>query len=123
MSQEDRFRILEVIPELAEKATLVLESISQGKHLQDLCSGTEMKVINLLNLEELHPKFNYDKSDENQFIREKDGTMLLNQAVSDLQKKAFKSVLGQIAKKILKADMTGITLPIFLFEASTYLQK
>jgi len=30
-------------------------------------------------------------------------------------------MISQVAKKLLKADLTGITLPIFMFDNNTYL--
>jgi hypothetical protein len=91
-------------------------------HLEGL-ADPEIKQNNLFDTEVQAPPRDYSDKPENRFVREKDGTMLLNVKVSDVQKKAVKSVIGQIAKKIMSADLTGLTLPVFLFQADTYLQK
>lgn len=122
MSEEERFRILQVVPEIAEKAQKLLEMVNKKEHLKRL-TEPEATAWNLFDRELKHPTPDYSNNPNNKFIREKDGTMYLNQKVSDVQKKAIKSVLGQIAKKIITADLTGLTLPVFLFHSDTYLHK
>jgi hypothetical protein len=79
--------------------------------------------VNVYKLPEDKRAISYDKNPENPLTREKDGTMLLNKKVKDLQKRAVKVVIGQVAKKLMTANLTGLNLPIFLFQPFTYLQQ
>ena len=85
--------------------------------------SSEMKPHNIFGLDELMPSLDYSNTPQNQLVREKDGTMLLNLEVGKLQRRAVKMLLGQLAKKLLSADLSGIKLPVFLFLPQTYLHR
>ena len=122
MSQEEKFQILQVTPEMAEKAKEVLEILKKGVHLEGLMQA-EVTALTWFGRDAEFPPLNYTDKVKSTFIREKDGTMTINVSVSDVQRKAVKYILGELAKKILAADLTGLTLPIFMFHSDTYLQK
>lgn len=122
MSKEERMRVLQVVPAIAAKAEEILTLIEKGVHLEGLMEEG-IESVNLFGLKEKHAPVDYSNKPENLFVREKDGTMLVNVQVSDLQKKAIKSIIGQIAKKIMSADLTGLNLPVFMFHSDTYLHK
>lgn len=57
-------------------------------------------------------------------IRLEDGLIMLkNGDMLSLQAKVATSVMGQLAKKIFTGDLTGLNMPIELFEPNTYLQQ
>lgn len=57
-------------------------------------------------------------------VRLEDGLIMLkNGGMLSLQAKVAASVMAQIAKKIFTGDLTGLNMPIELFEPSTYLQQ
>jgi len=120
MSEQDKKEILEVKPELAAAAERLIPQIQEGKVLLNLAEP-EAQPINIYDLPEDKQALSYEPNPENPLMREKDGTMLLNKKVKDVQKRAVKTVLGQVAKKILSANLTGLNLPIFLFQPFTYL--
>lgn len=121
MSDQERHQILSIVPDKAAKASELLKLVQSQSHLKGLLAP--QALYNWLDSEEVAQPISYSNSNENPIVREKDGTMMPNVAVSDVQKKAMASILSSFAKKILTADMTGITLPIFMFEPETYLQK
>ena len=121
MPVEEKMRILRVDKKIAPQAEKWLKYLKEGNQFKSLFEAD--KKNNIYGIEELKKPIDYSESEENVFVREKDGTMLLNVPVGDLQKKAVKIVLGQLAKKLLSADLTGIKLPVFLFQPRTYLHQ
>lgn len=121
LNEQQRIQVLSLNPAFIPKASEMIDYIGQGKHFASLVDGEEPKPINFYDLPENRKPYSYKDKENDSFLREKDGTMLLNNKISDLQKKAVKTVLGQIVKKILSADLTGLNLPIFFFDSKTYL--
>lgn len=123
MSEEEKRKVFKYVPEIAEKSAELLEKIKTKSHLENL-KKPEAQKVNLFDIkEELTQPIDYSDLPDHLFVRSKDGTMLLNDPQSDLQKKAGKQMISQVAKKLLKADLTGITMPIFMFDNDTYLHK
>lgn len=114
-------QVLNLNPGLVPKAQELLEYIKEGKHMATLVDKGEAHPINFYDLPEEASPYSYADAKNDDFVREKDGTMLLNNQITDFQKKAVKTVMGQVVKKILSADLTGLNLPIFFFDSKTYL--
>lgn len=96
------------------------------KHLEDLTKPGQTRK-NFYNINEVKGLRNYDdngNSSEAKLVREEDGLITLkNGGMLKLQAKVASSVMKQIAKNIFTGSLTGLNMPIELFEPNTYLQQ
>ena len=121
LSEKERIKVLDLDPKLVPKAELFLKYIQEKKHIETLINKSTSEPLNPFEVPLERAPLSYSEKNTDDFLREKDGTMMINRKIGDLQKKAVKTVLGQIVKKILSADLTGLNLPIFFFMSKTYL--
>lgn len=112
---------MDLDPKKIPKAKELIKYVKEKKHIATLVSENTPEPLNFLDSPAERAPYSYVNKKTDDFIREKDGTMMINRKIGDLQKKAVKTVLGQIVKKILTADLTGLNLPIFFFQSRTYL--
>ena len=124
ISVAEKRRILQIDPDLVPFAEKWIEVVLSDKKFEWVKGGVDPnEKNNIFGLDETMSSLDYSDKKGNLLVREKDGTMLLNIPVDKLQRRAVKMILGQLAKKLMSADLTGIKLPVFLFLPKTYLHQ
>lgn len=114
----------EINPTKAEAAKVIMESIKNKTHLSGLVKeGSE--PVNMLNMPEFIDQIIYEDDDKRNLVRTKDGLIVLKRVpMMKIQAGIASSVLKQVAKKLVTGQLlTGLDLPIQIFEPRTYLQQ